>query len=533
MFSATYIEPELSFREFLGSVKGTVLGALAHSEIPFADVARELAPKSDRNRHPLFQVLFSMRAPFADFVDGWGLTDMEVHSGASGFDLFAEYFEQADGLAGRFVYSTDFFDRATIQRLLVDFQALLEDLVLSPGQPADQRVQAASVAFLPDREKRDFEAACTSDSIERRLVDIWEALLDKRPIGVNQNFFALGGHSMLLAKLILEVEQTFRKTLSMATVFQNPTIGLMAGLIREVETLPETCRVFPIEPEGTLPPFFCLGAGPFFLPLAHHLGCDRPTLGVDLDQLDTAKFPVPVRLQDLAAYVVKAIREFQPHGPYYLGGFCLYGVLMYEAAQQIVADGGEIALVVMIDSPILTQKATLPFFTRMLVALQKWAYRATLPGKSTAADIPGYVLRRIKMLYNKARFGQPLGDVRQAHDAGAPVETNIDVALFQACNHYVPQPYSGAVAVFQPVERPTGRHWDMRQVWRKLIRGPFESYDIAGGHDGMFQEPYVKVLASTMKNSLEHAQLEHAEKYPPGTVTSLRARSSPCASSTR
>jgi thioesterase domain-containing protein/acyl carrier protein len=499
-----HIAADLSFRDFLTRVKGTVLGALAHSEIPFAEVGRELG-------HPLFQVLFSMRAPFADSADGWSLTDMEVSSGASGFDLFVEYFEHPDGLAGRFVYSTDLFDRATIQRLLVDFQALLEELVSNPGA----RAEPAEVNLVR-------AASAASDPIEHRLVAIWEELLDKRPIGVNHNFFKLGGHSMLLAKLILQIEQTFHKTLSMATVFQRPTIAQLADLLREEKTSPETCRVFPIQPQGTRPPFICLGAGPFFLPLAHNLGSDQPTLGVDLDQLDTAKFPVPARLQHLGALVVKAIREYQPQGPYYLGGFCLYGVLMYEAAQQIVADGGEVALVVMIDSPILTRNATLPFFTRMLVAFQKWAYRATLPGEARAADVPAYVWRRIKILCNKiARFRQPLNDASQAHAAGAPVENNVDTALFNACNNYIPQPYCGAVALFQPVERPSGRHWDMRQVWRKLIRGPFESYDIAGGHDGMFQEPYVKVLAGTMKNSLELAQNE------------LPAPTSPFASATR
>ena len=107
-------------------------------------------------------------------------------------------------MTGRFVYSTDLFDRATIQRFLGDFQALLEELVAEAGVP----VHTASAAFSP------------ADPIERQLIAIWEELLDQRPIGVNQNFFALGGHSMLLAKLILQVEQTFHKTLSMATVFR-------------------------------------------------------------------------------------------------------------------------------------------------------------------------------------------------------------------------------------------------------------------------------------------------------------------------
>jgi hypothetical protein len=130
----SHIGADLSFREFLGRVRSTVLGALAHSEIPFDAIVRELAPKRDSSRHPLFQVLFSMRPPFADFPDGWDVTDMEVHSGASSFDLFVEFSEHPEGLAGRCVYSTDLFDRATIQRLLGNFQVLLHQLVRNPDQ---------------------------------------------------------------------------------------------------------------------------------------------------------------------------------------------------------------------------------------------------------------------------------------------------------------------------------------------------------------------------------------------------------------
>jgi amino acid adenylation domain-containing protein len=130
----TRVAPDLSFRQFLGNVKGMVLGALAHSEIPFDAIVRELAPKRDSSRHPLFQVLFSMRPPFSDFPPGWDVTDMEVHSGACGFDLFVEFSEHPHGLAGRFVYSTDLFDRATILRLQENFQVLLQHLLADPDQ---------------------------------------------------------------------------------------------------------------------------------------------------------------------------------------------------------------------------------------------------------------------------------------------------------------------------------------------------------------------------------------------------------------
>jgi thioesterase domain-containing protein len=134
----SHIGTGLSFREFLGRVKNTVLGALAHSEIPFDNIVRELARQHDSSRHPLFQVLFSMRAHFADCPEGWDLTDMEIHSGAAGFDLFVEFAEHPLGMAGRFVYNTDLFDRAAIVKLLEHFQALLQQLLANPDQSVSQ-----------------------------------------------------------------------------------------------------------------------------------------------------------------------------------------------------------------------------------------------------------------------------------------------------------------------------------------------------------------------------------------------------------
>lgn len=170
------IGPDLSFLEFLGRVKSTVLGALAHSEIPFDDVVRELAPQHDANRHPLFQVLFSMRSPFAGSPEGWDLTDMEVSSGASCFDLFVEFLEQPEGLIGRFVYSTDLFDRATIQRLQGNFQVLLQELASNPNQ-AVSKVHLLSEDEYCGR----LDSQVNLGGIRVELGDIEAALLQKQP----------------------------------------------------------------------------------------------------------------------------------------------------------------------------------------------------------------------------------------------------------------------------------------------------------------------------------------------------------------
>ena len=142
------LEADLSFREFLGRVKSTVLSAIAHGEVPFDSVVRELAPKRDSAVHPLFQVLFSMRPPFVVSAGGWDISSMEVHNGASSFDLFVEFSERPRALSGRFVYRTDLFDCTTIQRLARNFQVLLENVLLNP----DETVSHVSV--FADEERR-------------------------------------------------------------------------------------------------------------------------------------------------------------------------------------------------------------------------------------------------------------------------------------------------------------------------------------------------------------------------------------------
>ena len=209
--------------------------------------------------------------------------------------------------------------------------------------------------------------------------------------------------------------------------------------------------------------------------------------------------------------MVKAIREFQPEGPYYLGGWCLYGLLMYEAAQQIIADGGEVALLVMIDTVYPSHKRMLPGMVRMQTALQKWFYHAHILARLKVTEIPAYLAQRIHTFrYKLATFWQRREYIRAMQNADQPLEKEMGPIFLMACAHYKPQPYPAPVALFQAVERPAGRYWDLRQVWLNLIRAPLESHDIAGGHHGMFKEPYVAVLGARMKHSLESAQKREA-----------------------
>ncbi len=154
------VDPSLSFRELLNQIRDSVLNALANSDIPFDTVVRELAPKRDSSRNPLFQVLFSLRPQPSELPDGWSLTEFDVHSGASGFDLFADIVEGSECLSGRLIYSTALFEPALITRMIGHLKTLLEAIAANPDS------LVALLPLLTDQERTHLLQAGTGRSVD-------------------------------------------------------------------------------------------------------------------------------------------------------------------------------------------------------------------------------------------------------------------------------------------------------------------------------------------------------------------------------
>ena len=117
---------DLPFGDFLTEVRENVLGALGASEAPFDEVVRTLDVRRDPGTHPLFNCLFSIEPPVDPFADGWDLTQMDVVVGGAKFDLYLELDERPDGMIGRFLYSTELFDSATIRRMIGHWLTILQ-----------------------------------------------------------------------------------------------------------------------------------------------------------------------------------------------------------------------------------------------------------------------------------------------------------------------------------------------------------------------------------------------------------------------
>ena len=193
------------------------------------------------------------------------------------------------------------------------------------------------------------------DTLEIQLAQIWEKVLKVSPIGIRDNFFDLGGHSLMAVRLMAKIEEAFDKHLPLATLFKNGTIELLANHIRHNEDDNSSwSSIIPIQPEGSKTPFFCSpGAGGnvlYFQELAMNLGKERPFYALQPPGLD-GKTPPLKNIEDLAKHYIKAIKTIQKTGPYYLGGHSFGGLVAFEMSQQLIKNNEEVALLAILDSP--------------------------------------------------------------------------------------------------------------------------------------------------------------------------------------
>jgi amino acid adenylation domain-containing protein len=390
----------------------------------------------------------------------------------------------------------------------------LEALPLTPNGKVDRRALPVPEQ-LELSQQRDYVAP--RDAVESQLAKIWESVLSIRPIGVRDNFFQLGGHSLLVAKLLRRIEQAFGKKLSMAAIFQAPTIQQLASVVRNYSSptpsavLPIQGGVLPIQPAGSRPPFFCFcfDSGPVFRPLALRLGSDQPFLGLTLEMSELAKLPFPYQLEDIVGCLLRLMRELQPEGPYYVGGLCVGGLVAYEAARQLMAQGQQVALVALFEAgaPLHSNKSS-QTRSRFSLLAQKLSFQLRSIRQLEIRAVPAYVRIRLDTVWQMVGtfIWHKFYNLRSRLGEYRPRDLRRTMHL--AANAYRPQPYLGRVALFEANERPPGRDWDLGLGWSEFAVGDLEVHEIPGHHESILFEPNVDFLASKVSACLSEAQLE-------------------------
>ncbi|MEA3186521.1 MAG: hypothetical protein QOD99_351, partial [Chthoniobacter sp.] len=191
------------------------------------------------------------------------------------------------------------------------------------------------------------------DELETALVKIWEKTLRRHSISVSDNFFDVGGHSLLALAIFSEIEKRLGKNLPLSTLFQAPTIEQLAQALRDRGWSPPWSPLVTIKSSGGSSPLFCVhgadGGVLHYRSLGAYLEPQQPFYGLQSPGLDGARVTATTA-ETFAEDYLAAIREVQPKGPYFLCGYSAGGIIAYEMAQQLQANGEKVALLVLFDT---------------------------------------------------------------------------------------------------------------------------------------------------------------------------------------
>ena len=400
----------------------------------------------------------------------------------------------------------------------------LPALVAQAGTGAEEAGEGRSFA-RPDLDTAYVEPR---NDVERTLVGFWQELLGVGQVGVEDSFFDLGGHSLIAVRLFAMIRKAYGADFPISVLFEAPTIAACAALIEArigTNAGPrEGAAGAPAGPAAPARRFTHLvpmhqGEGgprtPFFLVagmfgnvlnlrhLAQLIGTDRRFYGLQARGLYGDQAP-HLTLEEAAADCLAELRQIQPHGPYLLGGFSGGGLTAWEMARQLEAAGEEVALTVLLDTP-LPRPPALSKPDKLLIRLAEIRDQ----GPAFVAD-----WIRAKRAYRddlRARSEAPAESAHEFHNRA------IEDAFRQAIGVYELQPRAGRTILFRP---PLDRRFPVTggrfvsaareyvypdNLWTPFAPG-LEVVETPGDHDSMVLEPNVRALAARIRAAIREAE---------------------------
>jgi thioesterase domain-containing protein len=307
----------------------------------------------------------------------------------------------------------------------------------------------------------------------------------------------------------------------LASLFEAPTVAQQAELLADVDVeapvqhMPKVVKgwspLVAIQSNGTRPPLYCVhpagGNVLLYHDLSRHLGPNQPLYGLQAQGLD-GKQPILERVEEMAELYVNEIRTMQPHGPYYLGGYCMGGTVALEMAQQFRAAGEEVAFLglfetynwrnMQVDSRIdvaifLYQK--LEFHLRNFMQLDR-------EGKKTFFDEKLKVAQSRKQVFTGMLLSR-LGRLGGRYAVADLLPAKLWEVNDQAAVDYVPRMYEGKVTHFRPAKEYRC-HLGPALGWDQLA-AQVETHRVAAYPAGMLVSPFVAGLAEIVRDCIDRA----------------------------
>lgn len=329
---------------------------------------------------------------------------------------------------------------------------------------------------------------------EQRLVEIWQDALDVAPIGVEDDYYQLGGSSLQAFEIFLGIEEAFGVGLPLSLLVEGPTIANLAAAIARRSAKRDGRCLVALQPAGWKPPLFCVhdlsGTVVALRELARCLAPDRPCYGLQYPDQDRSPLP-RLSVEDLANRYVDEIQARQPAGPYLVGGFSIGAVIAYEMARQLIARGHELAALINLDGGAPGVPAE---------GLRKHLDHARELARRPPWTWPAYL--RTRAGYRRARRRQLIAAAKDAAPDG-PIAVLANDILPRAKASYTPGPYPGGMHIFRCAEDSVVWRRAPALGWRDHVRGEIVIHDVPATHQMLMTTPAVELLAQKLRACLE------------------------------
>jgi amino acid adenylation domain-containing protein len=398
---------------------------------------------------------------------------------------------------------------------------LLERLPLTSNKKVDRRALPAPEL---SREMIEERYVAPRLPVEQQLVQIWEELLTMRPIGIKDDFFGLGGDSLLAVRLFDRIAQVCGKKLPLSTLFAGATIEHVARILVGETKVDDRAPLVVVQAQGARPPFFYLhgewkGGGLYSRELARHLGPEQPFYLLEPYKFEN--LTVLPTFEEMAAAHLETMRKVQAEGPYFLSGYCNGGLLAYEIARQLLAQGQTIGLVLLMDPDFPARHGSVRRVISHVCALLHIGQEKQFEWFLCLQHVYRY-LRFAH--YRHATNAQVLDRVEPAGPGGRKNKANqvpltlrrkallprVEILRQDWSNiydwlvaNYTPGLYPGKITFFWTSEEP--KRSDGWQKVMKAKEGAVEVYYNPGNHISGRTE-YLPVLAERLRECLDKAQ---------------------------
>jgi thioesterase domain-containing protein/acyl carrier protein len=374
--------------------------------------------------------------------------------------------------------------------------------------------------------------------MEHRLLALWQEVLGINRLGVEDNYFELGGSSLMAVRLMAEVWRRFGVKLPLTAILESPTVRAFSRRLNQ-ERNPNSEALIELRPGGPRK-FFLVHDGDgetlLYLNLARRMPPDLAVFGIEPRRI--AGVPLAHgSIEDMAAFYVGEVRKKDPYGPYLLGGMCAGGVIAYEMASQLVRAGETVELVALLDAaapnalkkPWRTSKQRLVRFNQVFADAQKKELtpleRANVLFRASSRKMANALLwevsHRSEQWSVRARF-RLLRELlpRERQWPRFVPELTVRQIYNSAEMHYKPRPLSIPSVVLLRATSGEGLDTPYKEVFAEETLGwgtlaqSITVVDVDGGHSTMLQERFVDSLADALVPLLQQHVRPVLERSP-------------------